>query len=129
MRIELYFEKIRKVIDDCPIVQLSNLTYDKRSSFEGFIRGELIFLDDSRLHFREFVDVEIEIDRLMYTYQYMGIEENLIFRYDNTSHHRKLNLSTYPHHKHEGSEKNVVTSSAPHLEEVLLEIQAYVHLL
>ncbi len=47
----------------------------------------------------------------------------LIFRYDNTGHHRKLNLSTYPHHKHEGSEENVIPSSASVLQEVLKEIE------
>ncbi|AUB41957.1 hypothetical protein COO91_08048 [Nostoc flagelliforme CCNUN1] len=28
----------------------------------------------------------------------MNSENNLIFRYDNTEHHRKLNLTTFPHH-------------------------------
>ncbi|WP_263983390.1 toxin-antitoxin system TumE family protein [Nostoc flagelliforme] len=50
------------------------------------------------LHLREFVYVEISPDRKMYSYQYMNSENNLIFRYDNTEHHRKLNLTTFPHH-------------------------------
>ena len=52
----------------------------------------------------------------------------LILRYDNTGHHRKLNLSTFPHHKHEGSENNVVSSSAPVLADVLDEIEDLVQL-
>lgn len=58
----------------------------------------------------------------MYSYQYMSSENNLIFRYDNTEHHRKLNLETFPHHKHDGTENNVVQSDAPFLAEVLEEI-------
>ncbi|WP_293121735.1 hypothetical protein [Okeania sp. SIO1I7] len=39
--------------------------------FEGMIRGEIKFLDNSVLMVREFVDVELTIDRDMYSYQYM----------------------------------------------------------
>ncbi|NEO57550.1 MAG: hypothetical protein F6K54_33455 [Okeania sp. SIO3B5] len=50
------------------------------------IRGEINFLDNSVLMVREFVDVELTIDRDMYFYQYMTASNNLIFRYDNTRH-------------------------------------------
>lgn len=75
---------------------------------------------------REFVDVEITEERLTYAYQYMDANNGLIFRYDNTGHHKKLNLATYPHHKHEGAEDHVVFSPAPTLAEVLLEIEVLV---
>jgi len=104
-------------------VQASRVTYDKRGTYEGFINGEIFFVDDSILHMREFVDVGNDVNRLMYIYQYMSEAKTLIFRYDNTGHHRKLQLSTYPHHKHEGSEENIIPSSAPVLEEVLKEIE------
>ncbi|OPF18950.1 hypothetical protein B1L04_05880 [Microcystis aeruginosa KW] len=60
----------------------------------------------------------------MYAYQYMNTMNILIFRYDNTPHHKKLNLPTYPHHKHDSSEENVILSAAPTLLEVLQEITA-----
>ena len=122
MRIESYFQQLRETIDACPIVHSFNVTYDKRGSHEGFIRGEVYFVDGSTLHLREFVDVEIEVDRLTYVYQYMDPAKKLVFRYDNTGHHKKLDLVTYPHHKHEGSEHNIVASPAPDLTVVLSEI-------
>ena len=122
MRIEVYFQQLRETIDACPIVRSFNVTYDKRGSHEGFIRGEVYFVDGSTLHLREFVDVEIEVDRLTYVYQYMDPAKKLVFRYDNTGHHKKLDLVTYPHHKHEGSEHNIVASPAPDLTVVLSEI-------
>jgi hypothetical protein len=122
LRIEVYFQQLRETIDACPIVRSFNVTYDKRGSHEGFIRGEVYFVDGSTLHLREFVDVEIEADRLTYVYQYMDPAKELVFRYDNTGHHKKLNLVTYPHHKHEGSEHNIVASPAPDLTVVLSEI-------
>ena len=47
----------------------------------------------------------------------------LVFRYDNTGQHKKIKLSTYPHHKHEGCDNNVVPSAAKDLANVLKEIE------
>lgn len=128
MRIEAYFHALQEIIDTCPLIQASTMTYDKRGSYEGFIGGEINFCDGSILYLREFVDVETTIDRLMYVYQYMDSFKRLAFRYDNTGHHKKLNLPTYPHHKHEGSEDYVIASVAPDLAAVLNEIEALVRL-
>ena len=128
MRIEVYFRQIEKIIDACPVIQLLNVTYEKRGTHEGFIRGELYFVDGSALYLREFVDVEITADRLTYAYQFMDSSKNLVFRYDNTGHHKKLGLSTYPHHKHDGGEDNVIPSAAPDLATVLQEIESLVQL-
>ena len=128
MRIEAYFRQIEKIIEACPVIQLTNVTYEKRGTHEGFIRGEFNFVDGSTLHLREFVDVEITADRLMYAYQFNDSSKNLVFRYDNTGHHKKLGLSTYPHHKHNGGENNVIPSVAPDLAIVLQEIELLVQL-
>lgn len=122
MRIELYFQQIQEAISAYIVVQNFELKTEKRDVSAGFIRGEIRFCDASVLAVREFVSVETTLDRDMYSYQYMSAENRLIFRYDNTGHHKKLNLSTYPHHKHEDSEENVIASSAPSLPEVLDEI-------
>ncbi|MEA3310226.1 MAG: DUF6516 family protein [Chloroflexota bacterium] len=128
MRIEAYFQQVREIIEACPVMQTFNVTFDKRGTHEGFIRGEAYLIDGSTLHLREFVDVESTVDRLVYTYQYMDSAQHLIFRYDNTGHHRKLKLPTYPHHKHAGSESNVASSSAPDLDTVLKEIESLLQL-
>ncbi len=128
MRIEAYFEWVKNLVDDCPFVQSSSLTYEKRSTYEGFVHGELFFVDDSVLHLREYVDVEATIERLMYVYHYVNGRQKFQFRYDDTGHHRDSNLATYPHHKHAGSEKKVLPSSAPDLNAVLEEIQGLIEL-
>lgn len=126
MRIDDYFQQIQKIIKSCSAVRLSNITYEKRGTDEGFIRGRLHFIDSSILHWREFIDVELIEDRLMYVYQYVDPSNKMVFRYDNTGHLKKLNLSTYPHHKHEGCEDNVVSSEATDLANVLNEIESLV---
>jgi hypothetical protein len=128
LRIEAYFRQIERIIEACPVVQLLNGTYEKRGTHEGFIRGELYFVDGSTLHLREFIDVEITADRLMYAYQFIDSSKNLVFRYDNTGHHKKLDLFTYPHHKHDGGEDNVISSAALDLATILQEIESIVQL-
>lgn len=128
MRIEDYFRQIQKIVESSPVVQLSNITYEKRGTHEGFVQCRLTFVDSSTLYLREFIDVEITEDRLMYVYQYMDSSNKIVFRYDNSGHHKKLGLSTYPHHKHEGSEDNVVPSAAPDLVTILQEIESFVKL-
>ncbi|MEH1782694.1 MAG: DUF6516 family protein [Nostoc sp.] len=123
MLIEDYFQQIRILLESSEIVKIFNLETEKRGIYEGFIRAKLEFKDNSLLHLREFIYVEISPDRKMYSYQYMTSENNLIFRYDNTEHHRKLNLTTFPHHKHDGGEDNIVKSDAPFLAEILKEIE------
>ena len=73
MRVETYFRQIEKIIEACPVIQLSNITYEKRGTHEGFIRGELSIVDGSAFYLREFVDVETTIDRLMYAYQFINL--------------------------------------------------------
>lgn len=126
MLIESYFKQLQQTIESRAIVQSFNLNFDKRGTSEGFIRGEIYFVDGSILHIREFVDVEIKIHRLMYVYQYLDSSKKLIFRYDETGHHKELNIPTFPHHKHEGREDNIIASAAPDLTAVLAEIESMI---
>ena len=126
MRVETYFHQIEKIIEASPAMQLSKVTYEKRGTHEDFISGELCFVDGSAFYFREFVDVEIIPDRLMYAYQFIDSSQKLVFRYDNTGHDKKLGLSTYPHHKHDGLETRVIPSAAPDLATVLQEVESFI---
>lgn len=123
MSINVYVRQLREVIESCSLVQLFDISVEYRGKDRGFIRGEINFKDGTLLHWREFVNVKIKVERGMYSYQYMTASKELIFRYDNTEHHKKLNLPNYPHHKHDGSQDNVISSNAPTLAEVLEEIE------
>ena len=128
MRIDAYFQQGQQCIAQSSFIQLSTMNYEKWGTYEGFIRGELSCIDGSVLHLREFLDVETTVERLMYAYQYMAPDGNLLFRYDNTEHHKKLELSTYPHHKHDGSETCVIASDGPELTDILEEIELLIML-
>jgi len=128
LRVEAYFQQVRDALEVCPAVQAFDITFDKRSTSDGFFRGDVFFVDGSTLHIREFVDVATVPERLAYVYQYMDPDQRLAFRHDNTGHHRRRNLSTFPHHKHLADEGTVVDSPAPTLEDVLSEIEAMIEL-
>lgn len=128
MSIDVYFSQIQRTIDESAIVTLANVTYSNQGEEAGYVRGDLTFRDDSMLHFREYIDAEFGIERLMYSFHYMNSSSELIFRYDDADHHHELNLSTHPHHKHDGSEERVVESNAPTLTDVLTEIELLVRI-
>ncbi len=124
--IEDYFRQIETLLAVTNIVHSSSITYDKRSASIGFVRGSLYFLDNSQLHLREFVNVEHGVERYMYAYHYQRPDGALVFRYDNTPHFPTL--PTFPHHKHEGSEANVVAASPPDLAAILSAIQSLIEI-
>ena len=119
--IDDYFQALLAVIAESRIVRSSNVDFDRRGRFEGVVRGNLYFADDSLLHLREFVNVEGGIEYLMYAYHYQQADGMLVFRYDDTPHYP--DLPTFPHHKHVGSENNVIAAERPDLQAVLNEIE------
>ena len=119
--IEDYFHEIASIINAEAGIEGSSMAYDKRTPHIGFLRGSLYFSDGSVLHLREYVNVQNAIDRYMYVYQYHDRNGVLLFRYDNSPHFPQL--PTFPHHKHDGSESNVIKANPPHLGAVLDEIR------
>jgi hypothetical protein len=107
--IEEYFARIRDFLNTLEIVQKFELETEARADYIGFIRGIVYFQDGTILHIREFVDVELSIDRGKYSYQYMDQDDRLIFRYDNAPHQQQ--------------EDNIVSSNAPFIEEICQEIE------
>jgi len=117
--IEEYFESVRSLLQSLALSQSPEIDYDYRDRETGFIKGDLVFKDGSRLRFREFVQVK----QGQSVYRYMKADGTLIFRYDDTKHFP--NLSTAPHHKHIG-ETEVIAAHPPDLRSVLKEIEAMI---
>ena len=121
--IEKYFQSILDLLDSLPFVESSEVNFEKRGDLAGFIRGTVEFNDDtSLLFFRELLDLRLPVQKIMYAYHYQKQDGTLIFRYDNTAHHRTI--PTFPNHKHERDA--VLTADIPALEDVLREIEKYI---
>ena len=116
--IEDYFEYIEKTIQAFPHVRSYTLSKKVYNAKQGFIRGIILFDDDTRLEFVEVKDTDVS-EKIKYRYQYMDKDHAMFFRYDNAPHHS--NIPTFPHHKHV-DEEHVKESREPKLDDVLLEI-------
>jgi Family of unknown function (DUF6516) len=119
--IEDYLQSLLRAAAVSPILNASNITLDKRTSRLGLIRGDLFFADGSKLYFRELVEVQDDVTCLMYSFHYQDSLDHLIFRYDDTPHHREL--EGFPHHKHIADEAKVEGVNPPNLASVLSEIE------
>ena len=85
---------------------------------QEYLTGTLTFADDSQLHFSEYVDQTGEVvDKLMYTYHYQNMYNQLIFRYDNALHKPAL-----PAVMHQHLPAQIIAAPALTLDTVLAEI-------
>lgn len=73
--IETYFQAILALVAASPARRSSEIELDARDEFIGLVRGDIYFLDDSRLHFRELVDAQPEVRREMYVYHYQRADD------------------------------------------------------
>jgi hypothetical protein len=89
--IEQYFQFLLDLLATLPFVGSSNVNLEKRGDLAGFIRGEVEFRDGSSLlFFRELIDLRLPLQKVIYAYHYQKADGELIFRYDNTAHHRSI---------------------------------------
>jgi hypothetical protein len=107
---------IQKYVAEGVILSFT-FSVDTRSIYLGFIQGRLDFTDTSILFFKEYVDLQLSIDKLAYSFHYQDSATNLIFRYDNAKHKPDLGFSDHKHIK-----DKIISSSVPDLEKVILEI-------
>ena len=98
MLITEYFQQIESQLADCMHILEIDLHKDKRSLHIGIIEGKIIFIDESILHFIEFINVKQTTEVYKYSYHYQDLNGNMIFRYDMAPHHPEI--ETFPHHKH-----------------------------
>jgi hypothetical protein len=118
-----YFRWATEILALARTIKSQDIHTEKRTATEGFLRGDILFKDGSRLHFRELVATDPSVHLVSYTYHYVNVKGTMIFRYDDSDHY--LRLSTAPHHKHIGKSK-VVEAGIPNLEAVLKEIEGLI---
>ncbi len=105
------------------MVATHNLNTVELSPNTGYVAGEVLFVDGSRLMFFEFLRRRVSsLDRGKYRYHYMDIYDQLIFRYDNAPHHPTV--ATFPQHKH--TPTGIVASATPDFAMVLAEAEQVV---
>ncbi len=114
-----YLTHIQDLLNASPFVYEPSITFEDRGD-AWFVRGDVYFIDNSRLHFRELFVGQGVFAKIAYSYHYQSADEAMVFRYDNTPHYP--HLPSAPHHKHVGDEA-VIAAELPDFETVLREIE------
>ncbi len=83
-----------KWLNDHTLVSSYIVNDFKKSDAAFYLNLKAVFIDDSELHVREYVD----IDHRKYAFHWQSSNGELILRWDNAPHFR--NIVTFPHHKH-----------------------------
>jgi hypothetical protein len=104
-----YYLNLQKAVHDTPFVLRSDLRFEEVDEHECYVKGALLLIGDFQLHIGEYVLTSPFVRRLKYRYHLQALNGQLISRWDNAEHHRRM--STFPHHRHDG--QGVVHPSSP----------------
>ena len=127
MQIRDYLSEILGKIAANPYVESQNISFEERPPDTAYVTGVITFTDGSKLHIKEYLILKSGIaDIVMYGYNYLSKDDNLIFRYDNAADPAAKKLSSYPEHKH--SEDGLSSAKRPALEKILKEISELIYI-
>ena len=115
MLLRKILSEFREIIEGIEVLQFEVAGPSSRIKLRVDLRN------GSRPFAREII---LEGRQRKYAYHWKDAEGRLLARWDNADHWPEI--ATSPRHKHIGDEKNVVTSDATSLEEVLGIIRAIV---
>lgn len=99
------------------LIAFSEIVSDARSDKIGLIKGKIVFIDESILFFKEYLDLRYRIEKKAYSFHYQDVNSELLFRYDNALHKPDLGFSE---HKHVSGK--IIAVEAPVTRDVLEEI-------
>lgn len=109
--------EIFKWLDSSEIVSSYEVLEFQEDSEGYLLKFKIQFKDKSELFTRESTKRNLR----KYSFHWRSENGSLIIRWDNAKHHNEL--STFPHHRHEDSEHNVIENSEVGLIDILKFIQ------
>ena len=119
MNPEAYILNIKKRLLNESIVIEYRITHERATDADIYVRARIKLAHDSDLSISEYGegDESGDIHVIMYSYHWMDAHDKLITRWDNAKHYPKL--PGFPHHLHDGDEKNVLPGEPMTLFKVL----------
>ncbi len=77
MLLKDYLSHIHNTITECTqtgLIVSSELITDIRTENIGLLKGVLVFLDESTLFFKEYLDLRYRVDKKMYSFHYQDAQ-------------------------------------------------------
>ena len=119
MKPEAYILHIERRLLNSSVVDYYRITRQRVTDADIFIQARITLVNGSYLRISEYGEGNDSgnIQVIMYTYHWMDADKNLIIRWDNAEHYPTL--PGFPHHRHDGDEKNVLPGEPMNLFKVL----------
>lgn len=118
-----YLAHIKALIVLNPQVVHWIIVREEEQGDRGLLRYRLTLKDNSLLEMFEFFIVTAAgVQATKYRFHWQSADAQLRKRWDNAAHH--LEIATYPHHVHDGTEENVLPNEPMNAEKVLSIIAA-----
>lgn len=119
-----YIQALEKLIVDSRLINASQTKEKRVRRFEAYIKVRLTLIDDSVLEVTEYIHATEEANAqvIRYNYYWMDSSNQLRIRWDNVRHYPQL--PGFPHHIHDGDEKNVLPGEPMNLFKVMDQIAA-----
>jgi hypothetical protein len=89
-----------------------------RTNKLAVITVNVILVDGSQLHIKEYIDARYKLERISYAYHYQDSEGKCVFRYDNANHKPSLGFKD---HKHTEDGK-IIESPLPSISDLVDEV-------
>jgi hypothetical protein len=123
MTIEEYLSRIKEWLLTDPLVREFEITRERTTVADGYLRARLILKDHSLLEFSEYVQrfARDDIQVVTYSYHWAAADNHLIRRWDNAPHFP--DLPGFPHHIHDGRSGEVRSGRPMDIFAVLAQIR------
>ncbi len=92
-----------------------------RPNKQGIIKANIVLVDGSVLHIKEYIDAKYKIEKVSYAYQYQDRNGGLIFRYDNAVHRPALGFKEHKHKK----DGVIIEASLPDTSAIIDEVVGF----
>ena len=92
-----------------------------RTNKQAIIKANIVLVDGSVLHIKEYIDAKYKIEKVSYAYQYQDRNGGLIFRYDNAVHRPALGFKEHKHTKDGG----IIEASLPDTSDIIDEVVGF----
>lgn len=66
------FHRVVEKIDDYGFAESIDISEERRAAKQAVIKSDIILIDGSVLHIKEYIDANYAIEKIDYAYQYQG---------------------------------------------------------
>lgn len=98
-----YLETVKERLLTDELIAQFEIVRERITSLDGYLRVRLVFVNDTRLEFAEYFQLQPDgaVVAATYSFQWTDANNALICRWDNTPHFP--DLDGFPHHIHKGA--------------------------